>query len=424
MSERDTQPTQRICISSRTKTTVPSRYTHCMRYIRPDALRREFHFGTYHSQDNEHTWHSLKVISEDQFKRLAEASALINDIATPTSFRALEKNWRNLELSLSTMQRIKPASERPRSYAPTPEQLRDRVTFVLANYLNSCRLYVDNITNHYSHDSRGAQFKKLLSDVYDSNSSYRIAYHLRNAYIHTSSIPISIVREAVGDHDASTKIQLNSEKLLNCGFNWKAKVRHDIQELPGDIDVFEILDESFKCHVHIEQERNIIAARYAHETAIPEITSVAPEQDLPGIEGYCCWSMPQTEFGIIIANIGDISFFPARTWIDSLRNKVGNIDSSRKDSPSVDPQTASDPISSDIKITRSALDLMETWLNYGSSATDYLTNQILTDGIESAKEAIQGLVNLAAVSLSEVEQTLGILVSESLSHYRDQLNES
>lgn len=140
----------------------------------------------------------------------------------------------------------------------------------LANILNSFRTYEDHlkhcISDNLSEESNEfKKFKAILSDIYDSNFSYRFCYKLRN-YIQHYELPIK-------------KISYNDRQIINFSVNrdilmkykkW-GKVKEELIKLDNFFDIKTLINDYYNSlNVIHSKMRDVLAPNYKNKKSILE----------------------------------------------------------------------------------------------------------------------------------------------------------
>lgn len=132
--------------------------------------------------------------------------------------------------------------------------------------LTSARLFLtfmeNDIKKRYGNNSKQLEkWKTSTSEMYDNSFSYRFAYYLRN-YTQHSGLPISTISATIIDNDphkkCKCKMTLNSNNLLESGYNWNSKIKKELEAINGDIDVYDILNGLMNSLIHIYGNTNSI----------------------------------------------------------------------------------------------------------------------------------------------------------------------
>lgn len=352
-----------------------------------------------------------------EFSVLQDAAHMVKDLGSQTPFRVFSRSWFTLRETISAMNRIRSRTRRPRDIAPGPDELTERAMSALANFLNAGRMYLDATQHQYGKDERKDAFKKMTSEVYDDCAEYRFAYHLRNAYLHTSGIPIQLSLSSTREGIFTTAVTINRDELLNCGYDWKAVVREDLMAGPDVIDLHDVLAKSFDAYVRIEHKRVSLACRHARG-ALELIIGALPVEG-PGGDMDVIWGTSRTNEKNL-ALLGPIGL-PSRTWIDGLIQAM-RVSAELQflkppDSPSI--QDGLDPLESPVYTP--ALDIMDAWHVGGPSAAGSVMGEVLNAGPRVAHYALVGLTNMVGISMLQIEMTMGISLAESLAQFRRKL---
>lgn len=156
----------------------------------------------------------------------------------------------------------------------------------IINYLTAVRLFLDHsetILNrkHGKNSNELLNFKKVCSEFYDNNFSYRFIYRLRN-YVQHCGLPLGslefIKKLEKNSKNIERKLEIYFSKfeLLNNFNSWGNLLKKDLTSLPDEFEVtihinnmmkyLQIIYSNFIGH---DLENTIIAAKYIKKIIQP-----------------------------------------------------------------------------------------------------------------------------------------------------------
>lgn len=188
------------------------------------------------------------------------------------------------------------------------------------NFLSSFRSFLDQ-SEHYISRRFGREskewhaFEKCRQHEYDSSAYHRIAYKLRD-YAQHYGPPVENFSASAEVHDDGTKtfsfdLSVDRESLLTSGFDWKKKVRDDLESATGDFPLLDLM-QSVR-----ESLDRLAAKRIEFESASPvkALNVLLPLVREVQSNGYPC---------LLPADFGDatgpssIAWFPMTTVLNML----------------------------------------------------------------------------------------------------------
>jgi hypothetical protein len=170
----------------------------------------------------------------------------------------------------------------------------------ITTFLNYAEGY---LKRQYGHDSEQVQrFKVRCGKEYDASPSYRFVYQLRNYALHYD-VPITgmsyrdgYVHPKSGTIGKHVLIEIDRDKLLKSGFNWK-KVRPDIERFPARFAVDAHLDTMLAAMGRINLEVIVAmlpdlkeGAKYIDHLIRPVVPYISGRQGTPIIVH---WKSPE-----------------------------------------------------------------------------------------------------------------------------------
>lgn len=303
--------------------------------------------GCWHDSDS-----GPQIVIGDRLSRaeLAELRDLVvpfDSIKQRTTFEVLEANYRSLT---SLFHFLALTGKFPFDHAGM-SKTPGLVTTCVVNYLTAARLYLDaashTLSQNFGVDSRErARFLRATHDAFDSSVGYRFTYHMRNAVLHTGSMPLTTSISLTDDGKTRARLLSDRDSLLS-GYNkWHSLVRTDLEAGPSSVDILALLHEGWGSLLEVENVHLAILgeACATRADALEAFLSRCPEGTdsrpiLLRLEADGRAVRPQ-----VALNAG-ITYLPDRPFVDSIKGATASgplVMAPAQSMPSI-PPTGLDP---------------------------------------------------------------------------------
>lgn len=128
----------------------------------------------------------------------------------------------------------------------------ESINYYFIHILSTARLfyvYVDNLfKNKDFEDKVYSKWSKRVSDLYDTDFTYRICYHFRNYTQHKGFI-VAIYNESeppLGSKKyKDVKLYIDLKRLSQDDFNWNKKIREEMKNHESEVELSILIDDYF-----------------------------------------------------------------------------------------------------------------------------------------------------------------------------------
>ncbi|MGE3795827.1 MAG: hypothetical protein AB7I38_18135 [Dehalococcoidia bacterium] len=168
----------------------------------------------------------------------------------------------------------------------------------ILNWLTANRLFIDHhealFKSDYGEDSHEYQrLKAAVKLEYDGNRAYRVLHNLRDYMQHrefpAASVTITATSPELDDWSAIVEFVVERDSLLSSGFNWKAKPRRDLGDMPENIDILGLIEEASPCFRRVFAEITRVRLEGARDS-VAHLASLVEqcrlEEGVPHIVGF------------------------------------------------------------------------------------------------------------------------------------------
>jgi hypothetical protein len=364
----------------------------------------------------------LRVLTPQEYDTIRGAVHQLHSCESWIPFRVLDEAWRRLTGLLRTLEEQRSRPPNQREFSPSSRDIVTRVTSAIAHYLTAGRMYLDTTFDILSSSSldQFSAFKTACSSEFDSTPGYRFTYHLRNAFQHVGSLPLTFTTEL--DDDGARRVRLSARKaeLLAC-YRWHKRVRQDIESGADLVLLTPLLAEGFDAYVRIEQARVDLAAAataFGIETLLSKFEGLsAPEDD--------ALILCKVERKAGYVTLSDMQGIPSVRWLRGFASSIADgtprdyLVSTARSAHAWDSGATSRDAHDDHGVTDLALDVMSIWYLHGPDATREALDTVLEAGPAAAGAALVGLVNMSGYALSQVDLVLGLNIGDQISSFRN-----
>jgi hypothetical protein len=285
----------------------------------------------------------------------------------------------------------------------------------ILNWLTATRFYVDHMTKRFSatFGKDSDEFKKLndeLSREYDNSLAYRVTYHFRNFVQHVG-FPVDGLRESLDHADGSRALRayLRRDRLL-ASYEWNAQVRADLETLPMEIDVIDLISTAQLCFRRIQAVVLTCLGAKAQSAApsVQDLAAKVPQESgdpylvaLSGIEQNSASGIESMSVDTVPGGVAEWLADPS-----NLDNAISRLESGERlimEESDVSPSAPlTDIDDSSLKQLRTGSDLLLGYYEDGGLGKRF-EGAVIKSIEESAGDVgptIQGLAFTASVALS------------------------
>lgn len=160
----------------------------------------------------------------------------------------------------------------------------------LLNTLSLSRSFLDHSDNSISKifgksSKQFVEWRDFQSNIFDTNSAYRLFYRLRNFCQHVGMPPLNVILTDIdAEGKISLKLSLVKASLLVDNFDWGKHVSKDLSQAEDHIPVITLLDDWYECFRKISVYLLTIKRDYSIESAqqILKYRSLCDSMNLKG----------------------------------------------------------------------------------------------------------------------------------------------
>jgi hypothetical protein len=191
-------------------------------------------------------------LTADEHAALSSALQVVLRLGLRDMYRFVVRNYQQLDRLVDFYVQLFGKAQRPRGILP--RQAAESVMESTTNWLNSTRLFLDHeetwLKRHFGEDSQEyADFTKARHTAFDTSVAYRFLYKLRDFATHCG-LPIGQVRLwAPSDEDRARGLsqrihfELDRDDLLRQFPKWGAKVKQDLEQMPGTFELLPLIHD-------------------------------------------------------------------------------------------------------------------------------------------------------------------------------------
>lgn len=161
---------------------------------------------------------------------------------------------------MTLVEQTAPRATKEDSFRWTPRERATRLLGLITTYVSMWKTYVDvtpkQLSDRFGKES--TEFRSFLNDThteYDRSIGYRLTYHLRNALLHTGTLPLTYAARLGDNGESIVQVLLDRDRLLN-SYDWKSVIREDIGAQDARIDLMPILSDGWHSLSTIEENRS------------------------------------------------------------------------------------------------------------------------------------------------------------------------
>lgn len=368
-------------------------------------------------------------ISEAEYGHLARCAGCIRSAESSFSFILMRENWEALTGLVGILEGIRYGEGKRTPYRPSVRRQGWRLLSVVANFLNSVRMYTDSTLDALSAlygktDAAYQRFEKDLSSCFDRSQGYRFSYHLRNGLQHTGALPLRISKGDGPLGSAELRLTADRDQLL-LAYDWHRQVRIDLLNGPDVVDIFPLLESAWRAVVWVEHRR----AGRAYAAIVDEISALRDALRsvlIPaGAYPVIIRVRPNPEGGLS-TSYQDV---PDEEELDALLGAIGRgaaveyLQQIRREQD-VSSEPAVTFGEGERRAYEAALPILESWHALGPEGAVHQIREVISAGPVVSGDALIGLLNIAGMVMSEVDLVFGVGGAQRLATIRELIRSS
>jgi hypothetical protein len=216
--------------------------------------------GRIPSNADSNTIKLVRALDDASFAAYGSAITAVQRVTASRQLQLIERNRTRLESVTGFY--LNAIALRRQSRHFDARTVVENLSFEVLNWLTATRLFLDHhltrFADVYGKDSsETARLKVAISAEYDSSVAYRVLYKLRD-YTQHCGFPVDQITVTARDpmkDDWSAVVELTAGRdTLLSEFDWKARVRSDLQQMPERIDILRLVREASPCFRRIFAE--------------------------------------------------------------------------------------------------------------------------------------------------------------------------
>lgn len=357
----------------------------------------------------------IKDLDTSEFEECERAVRAVSQVSASLQLQLIERNRMRLS-SIGSFYR-NAIELRARSEHFDPRRAVENLSFEMINWLTATRLFLDHHLTLFSrtYGNNSAQHRRLkqaISVECDSSAAYRILYKLRD-YTQHCGFPVDRVTStakdpSVDDWSARAEFTADRDRLLG-SFDWNAKTREDLAEVPDRIDVLGLVKSASPAFRRIFAEVTRIRLEEMADSVkkIREMAALSPGNDVQlSLLSFTVGSnnIP-TEIGFTSIPVHLVG------WFDDPAGPSGYLDRLEVDatfdsvSETLSPNAMTDGTQESLRIGAAVMNVY-----YESGGTnDQFGDRVnkIADDLGDITPVLVGTTVVAAVALSMAAAALG-----------------